>query len=212
MAEKISVKERVYEDVLEHILSGDYPANAMLNEKMLIEKYSASKTTIREALVKLCSQGVLKSIPRCGYQLEMIYPAQIRELVAFRKTIELAALEAAFPYIGPEECAQLTKLNEESVRHKADLDVKMHWTLNNQFHQKLCSFSNNSFYKKALSDAMIVSILASNQYYANVWGQKRQSDARNHVQIVEALTAGDLETTKERLAADIEEYLHEIIG
>lgn len=212
MAEKISVKERVYEDVLEHILSGDYPANAMLNEKMLIEKYSASKTTIREALVKLCSQGVLKSIPRCGYQLEMIYPAQIRELVAFRKTIELAALEAAFPHIGPEECAQLTKLNEESVRHKADLDVKMHWTLNNQFHQKLCSFSNNSFYKKALSDAMIVSILASNQYYANVWGQKRQSDARNHVQIVEALAAGDLETTKERLAADIEEYLHEIIG
>lgn len=212
MAEKISVKERVYEDVLEHILRGDYPANAMLNEKMLIEKYSASKTTVREALVKLCSQGVLRSIPRCGYQLEMIYPAQIRELVDFRKTIELAALEAAFPRMGQEEYRQLRQLNEEAARHKDDLDVKMHWMLNNQFHQKLCSFSNNSFYKKALSDAMIVSILASNQYYANVWGQKRQSDAHNHVLVVEALAAGDLEGAKRMLAADIEEYLHEIIG
>ena len=45
--ERISVKDRVYEEVLAHILNGDYPANTILNEKDLIEKYSASKTTVR---------------------------------------------------------------------------------------------------------------------------------------------------------------------
>ena len=54
--ERISVKDRVYEEVLAHILNGDYPANTILNEKDLIEKYSASKTTVREVLVQLCSQ------------------------------------------------------------------------------------------------------------------------------------------------------------
>ena len=36
--ERISVKDRVYEEVLAHILNGDYPANTILNEKDLIEK------------------------------------------------------------------------------------------------------------------------------------------------------------------------------
>ena len=110
--ERISVKDRVYEEVLAHILNGDYPANTILNEKDLIEKYSASKTTVREVLVQLCSQGILKNIPRYGYQLEMIHPTQIRELVEFRKTIELAALEAAYPHMGENEYKQLIALNE----------------------------------------------------------------------------------------------------
>lgn len=209
--ERISVKDRVYEEVLAHILNGDYPANTILNEKDLIEKYSASKTTVREVLVQLCSQGILKNIPRYGYQLEMIHPTQIRELVEFRKTIELAALEAAYPHMGENEYKQLIALNEESVIHKDDLDVKIHWTLNNQFHQLLCSFSNNSFYKKALADAMIFSIRASNQYYCNVWNQKRKTDARNHVNLINSLMTGDLEKAKNILRDDIEEYMHEII-
>ena len=211
MVEKVSVKDRVYEEVLAHILNGDYPANTILNEKDLMVKYSASKTTVREVLVQLCSQGILKNIPRYGYQLEIIHPAQIRELVEFRKTIEIAALEAAFSHIGAEEYKRLIVLNEESIKHQDDLDVKIHWTLNNQFHQLLCSFSNNSFYEKALADAMIFSIRASNQYYSHVWNQKRKTDARNHVQLLEAMMNGNLEEAKMVLKDDIEEYMHEII-
>lgn len=210
MTEKVSVKDRVYEEILANILNGAYAANTILNERELIEEYSASKTTVREVLVKLCSEGILNNIPRCGYQLEMIHPAQIRELVEFRKTIELAALEAAFPRLGEAEFAQLNRLNEESVSHKDDLDVKIHWTMNNQFHERLCSFSNNSFYKKALGEAMIFSIRASNQYYSQVWSQKRSTDARNHILLVEALQAGDLDRAKEILKGDIEEYMQEI--
>ena len=33
--ERISVKDRVYEEVLAHILNGDYPANTILNENIL---------------------------------------------------------------------------------------------------------------------------------------------------------------------------------
>ena len=80
MVEKVSVKDRVYEEVLAHILNGDYPANTILNEKDLMEKYSASKTTVREVLVQLCSQGILKNIPRYGYQLEIIHPPRSENL------------------------------------------------------------------------------------------------------------------------------------
>ena len=208
---KISAKDRIYEGVLEHILNGDYPANTIINEKDLIEKYSASKTTVREALVKLCSEGVLKNIPRYGYFLEMIQPIQLRELVEFRKTIEIAALEASFLRIGRKEIQQLSDLNQEIIRYQDDMDVKKHWVFNNQFHQLLCSYSNNSFYIKALSDAMIFSIRASNQYYSNIWSQQKKSDSRNHIRLIDALREGSLDKAKKILREDIEEYIQEII-
>ena len=64
-----SIKELVYEGILNDIIQGVYPANSILNERTLVEKYGGSKTSVREALVQLCSEGILKNIPRYGYQL-----------------------------------------------------------------------------------------------------------------------------------------------
>ena len=58
---------------------------------------------------------------------------------------------------------------------------------------------------------MIFSIRASNQYYCNVWNQKRKTDARNHVNLIDSLMTGDWEKAKNILRDDIEEYMHEII-
>ena len=54
-----SLKDQLSEEILLNILDGHYGPNDLINEKEFIEKYSASKTTVREALVKLCSDGVL---------------------------------------------------------------------------------------------------------------------------------------------------------
>ena len=51
----------------------------------------------------------------------MIHPTQIRELVEFRKTIELAALEAAYPHMGENEYKQLIALNEDPLDFKQSI-------------------------------------------------------------------------------------------
>ena len=54
---------------MEGIFSGEYKPNQILNEKELVEKYGCSKSPIRDALITLCNEGVLRNIPRYGYEV-----------------------------------------------------------------------------------------------------------------------------------------------
>lgn len=206
-----SIKSQVYEGIMKDILDGVYKANDIINEKTLMEKYGVSKTPVREALVQLCSEGVLNNIPRFGYQLMAILPNQIMEIIEYRKIIELGALETCFPYLTSEQLSQLKRLNEEATRITYTKDPKMHWEANNLFHKTLCSFSNNSYVQKALEGAMNVCTRISNQYFTKLWNESKVSDASNHILLVEALEAGDLERAKAILSTDVEAFKDEIL-
>ncbi|MCB6367310.1 GntR family transcriptional regulator, partial [Intestinibacillus massiliensis] len=61
MAENGNLKDMIYSKVFSSIIKGEYSANDIISEKQLIEKYQVSKSPVREALGKLCSEGILKS-------------------------------------------------------------------------------------------------------------------------------------------------------
>ena len=99
-----SIKDQVYQGILSDILDGVYDVTSVIREKDMIEKYHVSKTPVREALVQLCGENILRNIPRYGYQVVAITPQQIREVVEYRKVIELGALAASFPVLTEEIC------------------------------------------------------------------------------------------------------------
>ena len=66
------LKEQIYDDIFERILKGSLPPNELIKENTLVEYYGVSRAPVREALLMLCTEGVLKSIPRAGYQIVQI--------------------------------------------------------------------------------------------------------------------------------------------
>lgn len=201
-----SIKEQVYASVLQDILDGAYPQNAVINEKTLMEKFGVSKAPVREALVQLCSEGFIKNIPRFGYQILSITPSEIVEMVEYRKVIELGALERAAAQITKADIEQLKALNRKVELVDKRHEVKLHWEMNQDFHKKLCSFCGNRYLDKALDASLKVCARFSNQYYVKVWEHK-QEGAYKHKQVVQAIEAGDIERAKVILAEDIEELL-----
>ncbi|MFR2849170.1 MAG: GntR family transcriptional regulator [Hungatella hathewayi] len=128
-----SVKELVYEGILNDILQGVYPANSILNERMLTEKYQVSKTPVREALVQLCSEGILKNIPRFGYQLPVITPAEINGIIEYRMMLECAALEKTIRIITNDEIDALVAHATSAVKLSQQKDITVQET-NMEFH------------------------------------------------------------------------------
>ena len=51
----------------------------------------------------------------------------------------------------------------------------------------------------------------SNQYFTKLWNESKVSDASNHILLVEALEAGDLERAKTILRTDVEAFRDEIL-
>lgn len=198
-----SIKSRVYESILKDILEGVYGINSVINEKALVEKYNVSKTPVREALVQLCSEGILKNIPRFGYQLAMFTPDEILEVLEYRTILEVSALELCFHKLTEENINELKELNRMDAEIIYRHDTKIHWDRNQEFHKRLCSFCDNRYIQKSMNDILNTCTRISNQYFTKLWDQGEQSNGSNHVLLVQAIEDGDLEKAKEILAEDV---------
>ncbi|AEV28012.1 transcriptional regulator [Sphaerochaeta pleomorpha str. Grapes] len=203
MEEKQSLKERIHNQEYHEILTGKYPANQILTERSLMEKYGVSKAPIREALVQLCSEEMLQSIPRCGYQITQITPRQLEEGLEVRCILELGALEHCFYKLDERHIQRL----EENVIHSQsityDHEVDKHWKMNMGFHLLLCSFANNTLLDKALEQNLNYCSRGAYRYFNTTWDKQKLSDASQHARLIETIKSKSLENAKEILVEDI---------
>ena len=197
-----SLKDQVYQGILNDILDGVYQPNTIINEKGLIEKYKVSKTPIREALVQLCGEGILNNIPRFGYQISMITPSEIVEMLEYRTIIEVAALEKCFYRITEAQLDELREINAYAQSIATTQNTREHWDINEKFHKVLCSFAENRYLQKSMEDAMKACTRIANQYFVKVWKENQEEDG-NHYKLVKALEDKNFEKAKEILIMDI---------
>lgn len=206
-----SIKDQVYEGILNDILDGVYDVNSVIKEKDMIEKYKVSKTPVREALVQLCGDNILRNIPRFGYQLVAITPQNIIDVIEFRKIIETGALTSCFFKLNKDATIQLRELTEQTAKIEQIHDQKIHWRRNMDFHRKLCSFCKNSYLQDALENALRVCTVISNQYYTMAWSKHRVTGVDQHENIITAIEEKNLEKAIVLLKADIDEMKNEIL-
>lgn len=203
MREAKSAKDTVYESVLADILSGVYGANAVLNEKALIDQYHVSRSPVREALITLTSEGILQSIPRFGYQVVAIRPQEIREAVEYRTILELGALALFRGKIGPAEIAALRHTIETNETLADAGSIVQHWAHNTAFHCKLCSYSGNAMLCDAIGQVLRFCARGATQFYTHAWQNSISTNSATHHQLVDLLEKGDWEGARASLAADI---------
>ena len=107
MVRQETIKSRVFDAIMNDILNGVYPQDHVFNEKVLVEKYGVSKSPVRDALLELCNEGVLRSIPRFGYIIVNIAEKQLREILELRVLIECDNLRQVFDTLSQEQIEHL---------------------------------------------------------------------------------------------------------
>ena len=65
---------KVYEAVYSDIINGSIKPGDIITEGLLIKQFGVSKSPVREALIALCNEDILRSIPRLGYMVVPITP------------------------------------------------------------------------------------------------------------------------------------------
>lgn len=74
-----SIQERVRRALEAEIIAGIRPPGSAIDEKALAQDFKASRTPVREALLLLAGQGLVRIVPRSGIY---VYKAGAAELVA----------------------------------------------------------------------------------------------------------------------------------
>jgi len=204
-----SISSQIYESVLNDILSDQYKPGQMLTERELMEKYVCSKTTVREALVALGREGVVKNIPRCGYQVVRIEPQEISDMLEYRYFLEKSCLESCIDRIQPQQIQRLWDLNGPCVDPTLGGDLWSHWDYNTLFHLELISLSGNKFAHDNLRSVMNILKRAYAQHYWNRWNRTVvTSDMKNHAVLIEALERRDMAAASLALKEDLKDFAY----
>lgn len=200
-----SLKDQVYQAILEDIFQGNIGSGDILNEKALVEKHHCSKSPVREALMALCADGVLKNIPRYGYEVVRYSKDDIYDMLAFRFILERGVLRECGNEMTEQDFRDLEAIN--STCNDNETDAITHWKHNTEFHLRLISISHNHFIVEQLENCMGRLKRAYSQYY---WKKEKEilfsMDTAHHVDIVSALHKGDVEQAVKFLEEDLKDF------
>lgn len=208
---KVSLKEQVYTKLVEDIISGIYPPDSIITEKELMNKFDCSKAPIREALIELCKDNYLKSIPRMGYFVVSCSLKEIIDILDFRVDLEISNLRRAFPNINEQQLKQLKDdfytSDENLIEERSILD---NWLRNQNFHLSICALSGNSYTLNALEKLLMHNSRFFAQYRTLSLIQNSDKKVSFHNKIIDSLLQGDLEVACEMLETDIKVVKMEI--
>ncbi len=196
----------IHNDIVQDIIKGEYRQNGLLSERRLMEKYGTSKSVVREALVELCNENVLRSIPRYGYEIVALTESDVRDILKFRVMVECQSLPIIF------EKASMEELNElldqlQSLSPAGDQEVWDSWDDNSKFHLQLLALSGNRYCYHQIRHSLSILKRAYAQFYWDKWRRIRfHFDNETHVRIAHALKAGDLALATQLLEKDINSF------
>lgn len=200
---KETLTDKVHDAILELIIKNVSQDEIVFNESQLMEVFGVSKAPVREALIRLCSEGVLKTIPRYGYVVVRLTEKDEKDVIQMRILLETEALKTNFDYIVPY---RLNEIKEQIERSHVGgtMDVWQLWKLNEEFHLMLASYGNNQI----LTRFLLESLQIHKRIYAKRWWKDQNtmeinSDSAPHLEIYRALKDGDLEAGMRALKRDI---------
>lgn len=200
-----SLKETIYNAILEDIIALEYRPGEILNEKTLIEKYNCSKSPVREALLALCADNVLRNIPRYGYEVVRLTMEDIHEMIQFRYILESGILQLRMNRFTPSQMERLEAIDMLCTESAGDL--MQHWELNTQFHRKLIGYCGNSFAVEELDRCMNRLKRAYAQCH---WGKEEKPvdhmDTRHHARLLSCIRSQDTEGALHALRDDLNDF------
>jgi DNA-binding GntR family transcriptional regulator len=201
-----TIKQRIYSCILEEIITKKYPVDCILKEKELSEKFGVSKAPVREALIELSKENIVKSIPHAGYRIVQFTGKDITEATELRLILELSVLDTIIGSIQRENLkrlyAEAEKITGLMRRGTASLDVW--WNSNIRFHVALSAEAGNALLTDTLESVLQRLWRAIAQlFWSGNSGDYLGFEPEKHVALLQAIEDKDAAGAREILSEDI---------
>lgn len=148
-----SLANKIYQLVLERILSGDLKAGEKIVIDRVAAEYTVSLIPVREALARLNAEGFVSHVANKGFQ---VAPAPTYDeyvaLFRARLAMEYGALHIGFRRVSDEAISELEMINRDIAQINVSTPAEAFQefaSLNEEFHVALVSLSSS----KVLLDA-----------------------------------------------------------
>jgi len=182
-----SLKDQVYEYLRSQMRVGELMPGDVIDMNVTSQKLGVSKTPLRDALVRLETEGFVNIMARKGVLVNVLTVEDIREIYQILGALESTAIIAASGIISKREVDRLIKLNEGMRKAIEKDDFSDYYKKNLKFHDVFLELSGNNMLRKTAD------VLKKRLYdfprragYVKEW---EQSSIKEHQQLVAFISA-----------------------
>ncbi len=202
--------EEVHERLVAMVADGRLAPNTRLYQERLAQDLGVSRTPIREALLRLEREGLVRTQPGGGIYVKALSEAEVAELYQVREILEPFAARLACERATPRDVAEVEAVHER-IRRLPPTDLARGFRLNHDLHTRLVRPCGNGLLLRFLeivwAQASAVRIYA---FYAQE-AERAERMVKEHHMILTAFAGGRAEEVEELLRSHIQGAHHELV-
>ncbi len=199
----ISIADQIFDQLERDILSGKYKRGEILSELRLSKEMNVSRTPIREALLRLEQENILKESGR-GMMVIGISKEDMMDMYDVRLHLEGEAARRAAGRITDDELAELLELTELQryyINKQGNGSSEHTRNLDSQFHELLYRVCGSAAYADVLSR---LHKKMTKYRMASISKQSRALQSNDeHMEIYKALAAHDPDAAEKAVLAHV---------
>ncbi len=204
---KATLADQVYESLHHAVIQGQLGPDTRLNQAELAERLDVSERTVREALARLVSEGLVRREPYREFRVVGLSAEDIEEIFHMRALLEGWAMELAAFEISQDELGRMRELLAKMEANTRPESIQTLQGINRQFHWIAINASRKKYLPQMLThvwNLMRPYLFAAVDEDAAGFVRRTRIDHDHHVQLVEALEAGNGRRAREVLIDHIE--------
>ena len=186
---------RVFQGIEEQIATGQLKDGEKLDEITLAERFSVSRTPVREALLQLVGSGLATQIPKRGCFVRAPSFKEMIEMFEVMSELEGLCARLAARRITDEQLARLKATNAGCEQAIAEGDSDLYYATNVDFHECIYEACGNQFLANE-TRRLRRRLQSFRRLQLRVRGRMPQS-LTEHYKIIEAIEAGQAEVADE---------------
>lgn len=173
------IEQRIADEVVMRSLTRE---EHYLREAVTAEGFGVGRTVVRRVFGHLAGQGLLEHVPRCGWLVRPYREKDMLDYLDIRETLEVKALRLARDRLDPAMLQSIREGNHPGGRGKpVKLDNRLHayWIEQSGNRYIADFFEKHGAFYSAMFD------------YAVIDKSVQSAMARQHIEVLDALLAGD---------------------
>lgn len=185
-----SLSQKAYDELRTKILSNELTPGRFYLEKELAALLNISRTPLKEALVKIENEGLIKIQPRHGMQVMPISADDMAEIYQVITSLECEAVTTiAEKGLSSDEISQLESTGEAMAIALEQDDLPSWAKADENFHRLLLDFCGNARLKQTVLNFWDLSHRA--RYFTLDLREKPKNSTLDHKQVIEAIKIQD---------------------
>jgi len=200
------LSEQALDAVRRQIVTGLYPPNTRLSEVELSEKLGVSRTPVREALIRLAEEGLVKIVPQIGSFVAPISVEAVRQAQFIREHLECALIAEAAKHIDMKIVRQMSDNLEQQAIAAQRNDWETFYSYDEALHAVWATASGNLGVWRVIQQSKV-----------HLDRVRQLSDRRpehmalllsQHTKIADAVGRGDVATAQTELRGHLREVFN----